>query len=108
MEKLIKIEDKNSMTYRLEYNEKQGHFHYNTGQHQPETVGWTTIAENLKDPKIGQFCYYIEERYKGRLHLCPGVNISAKVIKEEWERFDSIYRWIVDYQEQINRFHNED
>lgn len=97
-----------NMNFRLEYNQSQGKFHHERhANRMPNTNGWITIAENIEDPKITQFCYYMKEFYKNKLDNKHKPNLKEETVKAEWAKFDSIHSWITQYQNKIREFHNE-
>lgn len=75
--------------YRLEYNERQGGFHYNNGGQEPETFGWVTICASLSHENCDDFVNKMNEKY-------PATNWtyenrkdypSAETIKKEFRDF---------------------
>lgn len=58
MEKMIE-----KMNFRLEYNEKQGCFHFDNYNHVPNTCGWVTICDSLPDKQCTQFFKKIYNKY---------------------------------------------
>jgi hypothetical protein len=50
--------------YRLEYNEKQQHWHHNRGNHEPNTNDWFTVIEHCDDFYIKFFENYIKKEKK--------------------------------------------
>lgn len=51
-------------TYRLEFNEKQQHFHLDNFTHQPNTFGWFTIFEKCTDLEFKIYKSYINREPK--------------------------------------------
>jgi len=54
------------MNIRLEYNEEQGCFYYETfpSRHEPNTYGWKTIASVVDVKCANRFCNLIEKCVK--------------------------------------------
>ena len=50
------------MLYRLEYNEKQQHFHLDNYTHEPNTHGWFTIVDYCSDLEFKIFESYVAAR----------------------------------------------
>ena len=96
------------MQERLEYNEKQGHFHYAKNERPENTFGWVSISEHHEDPSdlFTQFTYYMQEQYPGKLGKEKN-NVKAVIVKKEWKRFLLIRAWVSDYQNNIYRFHGD-
>ena len=65
--------------YRLEYNEKQQHFHYDCGNHAENTFGWVTLAV-MPDAECSIFYYYMEDKY-------PNGFPELSVVQKEFDLF---------------------
>jgi hypothetical protein len=67
MENNIKQIKTMEITYRLEFNEKQQHFHLDNYTHEQNTNGWFTITENCTDFEFKIFKAYVNRIKKGKL-----------------------------------------
>ena len=54
---------------RLEYNEKQGHFHIPDKFDIPETGGWVTIFKEISDTYLVKFFDLVDTLYPDRTGL---------------------------------------
>ncbi len=54
-------------TYRLEFNEKQQHFHLDNYTHEPNTFGWVTLTEHCTDKEFKIFEAFINRNKSKRL-----------------------------------------
>jgi len=85
------------MNFRLEWNEKQQGFHHErvNGTHEPNTFGWITIADNMEDKIISEFCNLVDE-YRGYYFGCdnPKILLRNEEIKFYWKLYIYIVRWI--------------
>ena len=56
---------------RLEYNEYQGGFHFNSGLREPNSLGWATICNSISRKQCVEFTDLILEKY-------PAINFENK------------------------------
>lgn len=69
----------------LEYNEKQGCFHHNHGNSEPETHGWVTIGKtNYDEELLFDSWLKIEIKYK------VGQKIKTKKVIDLWNKFKKV------------------
>jgi hypothetical protein len=55
--------------YRLEFNEKQQHFHLDNYTHEPNTHGWTTIMEQCDDDTFKIYDSYVHRIKKKKINV---------------------------------------
>ena len=53
--------------YRLEFNEKQQHFHLDRGTHDTNTHGWFTVFENCTDREFKIYEAFVNRVQKKKL-----------------------------------------
>lgn len=69
---------------RLEYNEKQRCFHYNSGQHDENIWGWVKLRD-MSEGDCNTFCDFMDKKYvNGRV---TGVLPELAVVKLELSLF---------------------
>ena len=77
--------------YRLEYNERQGGFHFDNGSHEENTFGWVTLCKNISDKQAMEFAENMREKYPATDWMNedrePRDYPSLKLIKIEFENF---------------------
>lgn len=79
--------------FRLEFSEKQQHFHLNRGTRSENTHGWVTICEVGEDRFLSKFTEYMRWKYG----FCKENPVPLKAVLKEFE----CYKWIV---RSANRF----
>ena len=76
--------------YAFEYNEEDGNFHQNFGDHEENTNGYKTlyhVSEIIWDP----FSVWIKKRYNFIEDACP----SFETVQEEWKKYFNLYGNII-------------
>lgn len=69
------------MDFRLEYNEKQGRFHFHLDDGLDEnTFGWVTLCKYISDKQAMEFTAIMREKY-------PSTQPSLESVKIEFENF---------------------
>jgi hypothetical protein len=53
--------------YRLEFNEKQQHFHLNNYTHEENTNGWFTVCKHCSDFEFKLFSSFIYSKKENKL-----------------------------------------
>lgn len=59
------MKNKENTFVRLEYNEKQGGFHFDNYTHEKNTFGWITICDSISDKQASEFAELMREKYPG-------------------------------------------
>jgi len=78
------LQNEEEMSFRLEYHEGKGQWHYDTGNHEENTHGWQTIAQWEPDSKLQKFTNYIDRHFiAGKMATFP----KASEIKRLWELY---------------------
>jgi len=77
------------MKVSLEYNEKQGFFHYNYGQQQKNTFGWKSVCDFVEEEFADNFVQYILRRYPSMCFFYNGIKKpkSFLTIKRHFNKF---------------------
>ena len=76
--------------YRLEFNEKQQHFHLDwNNAHGENTHGWKTIDKNCTDAKYALFDVYMKSTFDLDIdNLSEGKLVTCKFILECYAKFE--------------------
>ena len=86
-----KLDTSNERLFRLEYNEKQGGFHFDNYTHAPFTAGWITIKDNCTSKHCSDFAAFVYEKYPATDWMNPNRDklkkLTTKQVVELYNKF---------------------
>lgn len=83
-------------TYRLEFNERQQHFHLDNYTHEADTHGWVTITEHCSDME-----FHIFEAYVNRTKV---VKLTTEYLLKSLSEIKGFMSNLMEYKLAITKF----